>query len=202
AVERRPTASAGAAKSAHLEVIRSLVLVTSGRNALRTLSSHDDFDPPIAGLGDAVGGRHGKLALAARDRANIAVRDAEVYENAANRIGPSLPECVVVLVVADGVRVAYDQHIRYGALLDLGENLLQEPLGLFSEFVLAFDKVQRVGNWSRGLRRERRTELRLHFLRARSIGSRPEARGLGGGVRLVENDFLVPLLDRDRCGFA
>ena len=114
----------------------------------------------------------------------------------AERLGVPFDDFMAAAAAETPVRrvgVPDDQHIGHRAFRYFGEHCTHGQLGLVRQLVLAFDEVQRELRRPCRLRGQRRTELRVHVLRGRDVGSRSLCIRSRGCIRLVQHNFLVAL---------
>src|SRR5262245_66308238 len=83
-----------------------------------------DLDAPVPRLGDLVGRRHFRLALAAAGHQDPHLGDSELDQLLAAALRALERECVVVRLAADAVRVADDDDLGRRPPRDLGEGLV------------------------------------------------------------------------------
>src|SRR5262249_16694208 len=139
--------------------------------AVRAPLADVDLDAAVARLGDLIGGRRLGLALAPPRHPGSSPRGARLPEPAAPALRAPGREGVVVGNRAHAIRVADDDDFRRRPASDLGEELVDDLLGLRREVVGVLEKIEVEGHRSRRLGRERRAEglpdFRLRGLRAR-----------------------------------
>ena len=140
-----------------------------------------------------------QLPLPASDGQDVLGRDAVADQPGPDDFGALLRQRVVDLVGAHRIGVPHDHHVGHRALRDFREDRIHLQFGLLRQFVLPFDEVDREPGRACRLRRERRAEERLDFLRIRFVRLRAGRGELRGGIGLAQHDLRrVALLDDDR----
>ena len=105
------------------------------------------------------------------------------------------PSASLNCIRADRIGMADDQHVRHRAFGDFRQQTIDLATRLLGEFVTALDEVERERFGACRLRSQCRAELCRHVLRAGHIRARTAGSRLRGGVRMIQHDFLVALLD-------
>src|SRR5258706_8246306 len=105
-------------------------------------SAHVDFDAPVSGLGNALGSRNQRFALAAGGNFDAIGGSAALDKVVAHTLRPQPRQLIVELRITHRVGMPDDQNFRIRSGGDFGKDTLELALGFWRQLVISFKEVK------------------------------------------------------------